>query len=110
MSKSNSSSPTNPNQKSDSSLHVAALKYDVNKDNAPYIVAAGSGPVAQRILDLGAEHGIALYYDDSAATLLSKLDCGEKIPPELYQIVVNIYLSLLNLAEENIPEELESSE
>jgi flagellar biosynthesis protein len=33
--------------------------------------------------------------------MLAKLELGEEIPPELYQIVVNIYISLLEVAEEN---------
>ena len=83
-----------------SSLSVAALKYDQNKNNAPCVVAAGSGYVAQKILQVAIENGVAIYHDDSAATLLAKLDLGQEIPPELYQIVVNIYISLLEIAEE----------
>ena len=83
-----------------SSLNVAALKYDQNKHSAPCVVAAGSGYIAQKILQIAIENGIAIYHDDSAATLLAKLELGQEIPPELYQIVVNIYISLLELAEE----------
>ena len=82
-------------------LRVAALKYDQNVGSAPSVVAAGTGHMAQRILQVAMENGIAIYHDDSAATLLSKLQVGQEIPPELYQIVVDIYISLLELAEEN---------
>lgn len=82
-------------------LRVSALRYDPQKNNAPVIVAAGTGFVAQNILNVAEENGIPIYYDDSAATLLSKLELGKEVPPELFQIVVNIYLSLLNLAEDN---------
>jgi|SRR5665647_745361 len=81
-------------------LNVAALKYDTKKNSAPSVVAAGSGYIAQKILQVAIENGIAIYHDDSAATLLAKLDIGQEIPPELYQIVVNIYISLLEIAEE----------
>lgn len=80
-------------------LHVAALKYDQDKSNAPCVVAAGSGHIAQKILQVAIENGVAIYHDDSAATLLAKLDIGQEIPPELYQIVVNIYIALLETAE-----------
>lgn len=80
-------------------LRVAALKYDTDKDRAPRVVAAGSGDIARRILQVAIENGIAIYHDDSAATLLAKLDLGQEIPPELYQIVVNIYIALLDTAE-----------
>lgn len=82
-----------------SSLSVAALKYDKDKNNAPCVVAAGTGYIAQKILQVAIENGVAIYHDDSAATLLAKLEMGQEIPPELYQIVVNIYISLLDLAE-----------
>lgn len=83
-----------------SSLSVAALKYDKDKQNAPCVVAAGTGYIAQKILQVAIENGVAIYHDDSAATMLAKLELGQEIPPELYQIVVNIYISLLDLAEE----------
>lgn len=82
-------------------LQVAAIRYDPDKNNAPVIVAAGTGPIAQNILRIAEENGISVYHDDSAATLLSKLELGQEIPPELYQVVVNIYLALLNMAEDH---------
>lgn len=93
----------NVNEKSeaDKPLKVTALRYDPEKNNSPVIVAAGTGFVAQNILNVAEENGIPIYHDDSAATLLSKLQMGQEIPPELFQIVVNIYVSLLNLAEGN---------
>ncbi len=81
-------------------LNVAALKYDKDKNSAPCVVAAGTGYIAQKILQVAIENGVAIYHDDSAATLLAKLELGQEIPPELYQIVVNIYISLLELAED----------
>jgi len=63
-------------------------------------VAAGTGYVAQKILQVAIENGVAIYHDDSAATLLARLELGQEIPPELYQIVVDIYIALLELAEE----------
>ena len=79
-------------------LKVAALKYDKDKNGAPQVVAAGSGYTAQRILQVAMENGIPIYHDDSAATLLTKLDLGQEIPPELYKIVVEIYISLMDTA------------
>ncbi len=64
------------------------------------MVAAGSGAIAQRILQVAMENGVTIYQDDTAATLLAKLETGQEIPPELYQIVVNIYISIMELATE----------
>jgi flagellar biosynthesis protein len=87
--------------KSNEKLQVAALKYDKEKDSAPKVVAAGSGHIAQKILQVGIENGITIYHDDSASTLLAKLEVGREIPPELYQIVVDIYIHLMTVAENN---------
>jgi flagellar biosynthesis protein len=83
-------------------LKAAALRYDAGNDRAPFVVAAGSGYMAQRILQTAIENGIAIYHDDSAATMLTKLQVGKEIPHDLYRIVVNIYLALLDAAESKL--------
>lgn len=80
-------------------LRAAALKYNADQNSAPVVVAAGSGYIAQKILSLADECGVTIYHDDSAATLLSKLDLGQSIPPELYQMVVEIYMSVIAAAD-----------
>ena len=89
---------TKPNLPDPSLMRAVALKYEPEKNNAPRVVAAGSGYMAQRILQVAVENDIAVYHDDSAATMLSKLELGQEIPPELYNIVVNIYIYLLTVA------------
>lgn len=98
MSKSKAQTP--PEKGRDVRLRVAALKYEPNKNTAPTVVAAGSGAIAQRILQVAMENGVTIYQDDTAATLLAKLETGQEIPPELYQIVVNIYIAIMELATE----------
>ena len=80
-------------------MRVAALKYNSEKDSAPIVVAAGSGFVAQKILEIADECGVSIYHDNSAATLLSKLSLGQAIPQEFYQMVVDIYLAILAAAD-----------
>lgn len=82
-------------------LKAAALKYDKTKDNAPCVIASGTGYAAERIIQMGLKNGITIYHDDSAASLLANLELGQEIPEELYQIVVNIYMHLLETAERN---------
>ncbi|NLY71531.1 MAG: hypothetical protein GX076_07655 [Clostridiales bacterium] len=82
-------------------LSAVALKYEPEEDSAPRIVASGTGHIAQKIIQVAIENGVSVYHDESASTLLSKLEVGEEIPPELYQIVANIYITLLDVAEEN---------
>lgn len=80
-------------------MRAAALKYHSQADAAPIVVAAGSGYVAQKILEVADECGISIYHDDSAATMLSKLKLGQAIPEDLYSMVVDVYLAILATAE-----------
>ena len=95
MSKSDNSAPSGGDVRD---MRVAALKYNSEQNNAPMVVAAGSGYTAQRIVELANEFGVTVYHDDSAATLLSSLKLGQEIPPDLYQMVVDIYLTILTAA------------
>lgn len=79
-------------------MKVAALKYNSDENAAPIVVAAGSGFVAQKIIEIADECGITVYHDDSAATILSGLRLGQEVPPKLYQMVVDIYLAVMAAA------------
>lgn len=70
-------------------LIASALKYSVN-DNAPRVIAQGSGRLAQQIIDLAAEHGIEIVQNDLLAADLHALAAGHEIPERLYVIVAEI--------------------
>lgn len=74
---------------------AVALQYGEG-DAAPVIVASGMGFLAEKIVDVAQEHGVPVYEDDSLATILSQLNLGQEIPPELYQAIVDIYVYFLN--------------
>lgn len=76
---------------------AVALKYD-GGDIAPVIVATGLGYMAERIVQTALEQNVPVYEDTSLATLLSRLELGEEIPQELYQLVVDIYVYFLNFS------------
>jgi flagellar biosynthesis protein len=64
---------------------------------APKVVATGAGHLAQKIIDTAREADVKLYKDAKLAEDLSKLDLGEQIPPELYQVVAQILVFVDNL-------------
>lgn len=66
---------------------AVALKYDREKDRAPQVVAKGADSLAERIMEIARQHGVALYEDQSLARKLYSLDVGEFIPEEFYQVV-----------------------
>ena len=85
-------------------MKAAALKYSADKNAAPIVVAAGTGYIAQQIVEIADRFGVSVYHDDSAATLLSNLKLGQEIPGELYQMIVDVYLAVLQAAENTKPD------
>ncbi len=75
---------------------AVALKYDSTKV-APEVVAKGSGYLAEKILEKGKEADIAVYEDKQLVEELTKLEIGENIPPELYEVVAKILLFISDL-------------
>jgi flagellar biosynthesis protein len=53
-------------------------------------MAAGQGLVAEEIIRRAREAGIAVTDDVPLAAVLSRLDVGEMIPPELYAVVAEV--------------------
>lgn len=79
---------------------AVALKYNVEQDMAPVVIASGYGEIADRIIDIAEQKGIPVYRDDSAASLMCMLDVGSNIPPELYEVIAVIYGQIMQTAAE----------
>ncbi|WP_185752644.1 EscU/YscU/HrcU family type III secretion system export apparatus switch protein [Butyrivibrio sp. AE2032] len=69
---------------------AVALSYDPNEDGAPKVIASGKGALAEKIIEKAKENKIPVHEDDKLADTLSKLEIGEMIPPELYEVVAEI--------------------
>lgn len=83
-------------QYKNNSKHAVALKYDTDKNNAPVVIASGSGYIADKVVEMAEESGVPVYRDDSLSVLLSQLDIGSEIPEELFSSIVDIYIYFLN--------------
>lgn len=68
---------------------AVALEYDPS-EIAPKVIATGQGLVAEKIIDTATENNVPIHKDESLAKTLSKLDVGNQIPPELYEVVAEI--------------------
>lgn len=68
---------------------AVALAYEPG-DVAPKILATGKGEVADRIIEKAKESNVPLYKDNKLADTLSRLQIGDAIPPELYEVVAEI--------------------
>ncbi len=70
---------------------AVAIKYDLEKASAPFVIAKGQDYIALRIKQIATENKVQLVENKPLArTLYSTVDIGEAIPPELYQAVAEI--------------------
>lgn len=68
---------------------AVALEYDPS-DNAPRVIAMGRGALADKIIEQAKQADVPVHKDDKLANTLSKLQIGDMIPPELYEVVAEI--------------------
>ena len=70
-----------------------ALRYErgvLGASAAPRVVAKGGGWLAERIVALAAEHGVPIREDRDLVALLSAVELGDEIPPEMYAVVAEL--------------------
>lgn len=68
---------------------AVAIAYEPGEE-APKILATGKGLIAERIIEKAKEEDVPFYKDSKLAVTLSKLEIGDMIPPELYEVVAEI--------------------
>ena len=76
-------------EKNKKNLTAIALEYNPD-EVAPRIVATGRGRVAEKIIEAAKDAAVPVHQDTKLANTLSKLDIGDYIPPELYEVVAEI--------------------
>ena len=76
---------------------AVAMRYDVDRDKAPMILATGRGPIAEEIIRVAEDNKIPLYEDTELAALLSKIELDSEVPPELYVLVAEVLFFVYQL-------------
>lgn len=80
---------------------AVALKYDRDKGKsvqaAPQVVAKGAGFLADEIIRRAMESGVFIHEDKDLVEVLSRLDLGDEIPPELYDAVAKVLAMIYRL-------------
>lgn len=71
-------------------LTAVALEYTPDEDAAPKVIATGKGILAEKIISKAGENKIPVHKDSKLADTLSRLEIGQEIPPELYEVVAEI--------------------
>lgn len=77
---------------------AVVLRYDVEEDRAPRVVAKGNRLLAERIIEIAQENDIPIHEDPDLVAVLSKLDIEREIPEALYRAVAEVlaYVYRLN--------------
>ncbi|MFZ4454137.1 EscU/YscU/HrcU family type III secretion system export apparatus switch protein [Salibacterium aidingense] len=73
---------------------AVALGYQAQAQHAPSVKAKGKGYVAEEIIERAKENNIPVQEDPSLVELLSQLDIHQSIPPELYEVVAEVFAFL----------------
>lgn len=80
----------NPKQK------AVAISYNKN-DIAPSVIGKGQGYMAEKIMNVAKEEDIPIIKDTKLVEELTKINLGENIPPELYQVVAELLVFISNM-------------
>jgi len=77
---------------------AVALRYDMDRDNAPKVVAKGVDAVAQRIKKIAVENNVPLHEDrELARALFKQCEIGDTIPSQLFKAVAQILAYIFNI-------------
>lgn len=79
---------------------AAALKYDMQNDNAPKVVGKGERYTAQKIIEVAKQNNIPIKEDKDMIELLSKIEINQEIPTELYKVVAELFSFIYKLSKE----------
>ena len=75
---------------------AVAISYEPSEE-APKILASGKGYLAEKIIEKAKETNVPLYQDEKLASSLSKLEIGDSIPQELYEVVAEVLVFVDNM-------------
>jgi flagellar biosynthesis protein len=75
------------------------MSYDPAQADAPVVTAVGEGLVAEEIIRRAREAGVPVTEDARLAAVLSQIDVGKVIPPELYVVIAEVLAYVYRLEE-----------
>ena len=79
-----------------------AIKYDMEKDAAPRVLAKGADKVAQKIKEIARQNNIPLQENRELARALYKIcDIGDQIPETLFKAVAQVLAYVYQLKNSN---------
>jgi len=73
---------------------AVAISYEPDGPDAPRVLAAGTGEMARRILELARREHIHIHQDATLARLLARVPTGSDIPRRAYQLIAELLVFL----------------
>lgn len=77
-------------EKKEKRRQAVAIRYDIQKDAAPRVVAKGAGLLADRIIEVAREHKVHIHEDPQMVSVLAKVKIDSPVPEELYRAVAEV--------------------
>ncbi len=78
--------------------YAVALKYNIDHDNAPIVIAKGQDYVALKIVEIGEQHGVRVLENKPLARgLYASTPLNSEIPAEYYGIVAEILVEIFRM-------------
>jgi len=69
---------------------AVALSYQQQDQNAPKVIAKGSGFIAERIVATAKQNSVPVYKNKTLVSMLMAVELDREIPPELFQVVAEV--------------------
>ena len=78
--------------------YAVALRYDVDKDNAPVVIAKGQDLIALKIVEIGEAHKVTVIENKPLARgIYASTPLGGQIPAEYYGVVAEILVEVFRM-------------
>lgn len=78
--------------------YAVALKYDIDHDNAPIVIAKGQDHIALKIVEIGEQNGVRILENKPLARgLYASTPLNGEIPAEYYGIVAEILVEIFRM-------------
>lgn len=78
--------------------YAVALRYDIDKDNAPVVIAKGQDLIALKIVEIGEEHKVTVIENKPLARgIYASTPLGGQIPAEYYGVVAEILVEVFRM-------------
>lgn len=87
------------NRKQVNGPSAAVIKYDKETGQIPTVVAQGTGYIAQKIIESAKQNHVQLQEDSTLIENLLQVDLGDSIPPQLYEVIAEVFLLLEKIDE-----------